>query len=48
MFAEENRMVTADIEHEQDRADWNDLMHAQARSLVLLWENVEDDVWDDV
>jgi hypothetical protein len=47
MLAEENRMATVDIDHEQDRADWNDLMHAQSGSLAPVWENVEDDVWDD-
>jgi hypothetical protein len=47
MFAEENCMATADIDHEQDRADWSDLIQAQARSLVPVWENVEDDVRDD-
>jgi hypothetical protein len=47
MLAEENCMATADIDHEQDRADWNDLIRAQAGSLVPVWENVEDDIWDD-
>ena len=40
-------MATADIDHEEDRADWRDLTNAQAGSLVPMWENVEDEVWDD-
>lgn len=47
MLAKENPMATADIDYEQDRADWNDLMRAQAGSFVPVWENVEDDIWDD-
>jgi hypothetical protein len=38
---------TADIDHEQDRAEWRDLMNAQAGSLTPVWDNVEDKVWDD-
>jgi hypothetical protein len=47
MVAEENCMATEDSDREQDRADWNHLMRAQAASLVPVWENAEDDVWDD-
>lgn len=32
----------------QDRADWRDLMNAQANSLAPIWDNAEDRVWDDV
>jgi hypothetical protein len=31
----------------QDRADWRDLMNAQAGSLTPVWDNAEDKVWDD-
>jgi hypothetical protein len=31
-----------------ERADWRDLMNAQAASLVPVWDNAEDKVWDDV
>jgi hypothetical protein len=30
----------------QDRADWRDLMNAQAGSLAPVWNNAEDKVWD--
>jgi hypothetical protein len=30
------------------RADWRDLMNAQSASLAPVWDNVEDEVWDDV
>lgn len=32
----------------QDRADWRDLMDAQAGSLAPVWDNAEDKVWDNV
>jgi hypothetical protein len=31
-----------------ERADWRDLMNAQAASLAPVWDNAEDKVWDDV
>jgi hypothetical protein len=31
-----------------ERADWRDLMRAQSASLAPLWNNTEDQVWDDV
>jgi hypothetical protein len=31
-----------------ERADWRDLMNAQAASLAPVWDNTEDKVWDDV
>jgi hypothetical protein len=43
---EENDMTIADIDHEQDRADWRDLINAQAASLAPVWDNAEDAVWD--
>jgi hypothetical protein len=35
------------IRDRQDRADWRDLMNAQATSLAPVWDNAEDKVWDD-
>jgi hypothetical protein len=35
------------IRDRQDRADWRDLMNAQAASLAPVWDNAEDKVWDD-
>ena len=31
-----------------ERAQWRDLMNAQAPSLAAVWDNAEDKVWDDV
>jgi hypothetical protein len=36
------------LRERQDRADWRDLMNAQAASLAPVWDNAEDKVWDDV
>lgn len=30
----------------QERADWRDLMKAQAGSLAREWDDAEDKVWD--
>jgi Protein of unknown function (DUF2281) len=30
----------------RDREDWRDLMNAQAASLAPVWDNIEDEVWD--
>jgi hypothetical protein len=35
------------LRERQDRADWRDLMNAQATSLAQVWDNAEDKVWDD-
>jgi hypothetical protein len=35
------------IRDRQDRADWRELMNAQATSLAPVWDNAEDKVWDD-
>jgi hypothetical protein len=43
---EENRMTVDDIAYEQDHADWCDLINAQAASLASVWDNAEDEVWD--
>jgi hypothetical protein len=29
-----------------DRREWRDLMAAQAASLAPVWDNAEDEVWD--
>jgi hypothetical protein len=44
---EENHMTIADVVYEEDRADWRDLVNAQACALVPVWDNAEDEVWDD-
>jgi len=31
-----------------ERADWRDLMNAQSASLAPVWDNTEDQVWDNV
>jgi hypothetical protein len=31
-----------------ERADWRDLMSAQSASLAPVWDNIEDQVWDNV
>jgi hypothetical protein len=36
------------LRERQDRADWRDLMNAQAGSLAPVWDNAEDKVWDNV
>ncbi|WP_227657650.1 DUF2281 domain-containing protein [Candidatus Magnetaquicoccus inordinatus] len=30
----------------EERATWDDLMHAQVASLEAVWDNDEDEVWD--
>ncbi len=32
----------------RDRAEWRDLMYAQATALAAVWDNPEGKVWDDV
>ncbi len=32
----------------RDRAEWRDLMNAQAASLAPTWDSAEDKVWDNV
>ena len=36
------------LRERQDRADWRDLMNAQAASLAPVWDNAEDEVWNNV
>jgi len=31
-----------------DRHEWRDLMNAQAPALAHVWDNAEDQVWDNV
>jgi hypothetical protein len=33
------------LRERQERADWRDLMNAQAGSLAPVWDNAEDKVW---
>lgn len=35
------------LRERRDRAEWRDLMDAQAASLAPVWDNAEDKVWDD-
>ena len=35
------------LRERQDRADWRDLISAQAVALAPVWDNAEDKVWDD-
>lgn len=32
----------------RERAEWRDLMNAQSASLAPVWDNSEDQVWDNV
>jgi hypothetical protein len=34
------------LRERRDRDDWRDLMNAQTKSLVSVWDNAEDKVWD--
>ena len=36
------------LRERQARGDWRDLMNAQATGLTAVWDNAEDEVWDDV
>ena len=36
------------IRERGERADWRDLMKAQSASLAPVWDNSEDQVWDNV
>jgi len=31
-----------------ERAEWRDLMNAQAPALAAVWDSAEDQVWDNV
>ena len=32
----------------QERGEWRDLMHAQSTALTAVWDNPEDEAWNDV
>lgn len=32
----------------QERAEWQDLVHAQAAAMKAVWDNPEDEVWNDL
>jgi hypothetical protein len=34
------------LRERRDRAEWRDLMDAQANALAPVWDNPEDEVWD--
>jgi len=40
------REVLDFIGYIRERGDWRDLMNAQSASLVPVWDNSEDQVWD--
>lgn len=41
-------MTSASIIFEEDEAHWRDLIGAQLRSLAPVWDNAEDEIWNDV
>lgn len=36
------------LKEKQERAEWEDLMRAQATGLTSIWDNPEDEVWNDL
>jgi hypothetical protein len=36
------------IRDRRERTEWRDLMDAQSASLAPIWDNAEDQVWDNV
>ena len=36
------------LKSKQDRAEWLDLMNAQAESMKAVWDNPEEEVWNDL
>jgi hypothetical protein len=36
------------LKSKQDRTEWQDLMNAQAESMKAIWDNPEDEVWNDL
>ena len=36
------------LRERSERAEWRDLMDAQAASLAPIWDNAEDEVWNNV
>jgi hypothetical protein len=36
------------LKEKGERVEWEDLMCAQAGSLAAVWDNTEDEVWNDL
>jgi len=36
------------LKEKSERAEWEDLMAAQAASLAAVWDNPDDEVWNDL
>ncbi|MBF0561400.1 MAG: DUF2281 domain-containing protein [Alphaproteobacteria bacterium] len=36
------------LREKEDRVEWRDLMKAQTPTLTAIWDNTEDEVWNDV
>ena len=36
------------LKEKSERVEWEDLMGAQAISLAAVWDNPEDEVWNDL
>ncbi len=36
------------LRNRQERGEWRDLMHAQSVALAAVWDNPEDEVWNNV
>ncbi len=36
------------LKEKQERAEWEDLMRAQATAFKAVWDNPEDEVWNDL
>jgi len=36
------------LKEKTERAEWEDLMGAQSASLATVWDNPEDEVWNDL
>ncbi|HEY2033644.1 MAG TPA: DUF2281 domain-containing protein [Rhizomicrobium sp.] len=34
------------LREKQERGQWRDLMQAQEKSLAAIWDNAEDEVWN--
>jgi len=35
------------LRERQGQSEWRDLMNAQATGLAAVWDNLEDDAWND-
>lgn len=36
------------LKERQERAEWQDLVQAQATAMKAVWDNPEDEVWNDL